>query len=312
MPKRLWPKIKDFLHLSNSETKGAFVLLIIIAAVIIFNLTTPFWIKRTDHPINKDLAEEVTAFKELMESTKEKKAKSENSTQKNKFHTLSAFNPNTVSEDNLLQMGFPSRVARTLINYRNAGGVFITKNDLLKVYGIDNDALDKLYAYILLPEKVPESNITKDDEKPSEIEQTGKSSKASELTVEINSASAEELQKLSGIGPAYSERIVKYRNLLGGFYSTDQLHEVYNLPEETVKSISEFLSVDTSLIEKISLKNLDGEEGLYHPYLTKKQQSDLYLYLKTMKEINSAEELLKNNILDEKTLNKIKPYLGTN
>ncbi len=308
MQKRIWPKITEFLSLSNSETKGAFVLLFIIVVIIIFNLTLPFWIKK-NHSLKQEHKEEVIAFSQLIEASNEKKGVSEKRKEENKFHSLSAFNPNTVSESELLEMGFSARVARTLINYRNAGGEFATKNDLLKVYGIEKNEVELLYGYILLPENESESTLKQNFETPSEIKKVEKISAARKLSIEINSATAEELQKLSGIGPSYSERILKYRDLLGGFYSTNQLYDVYNLPEETVKSISEFLVIDSSLIEKIKLKNPDGKEELYHPYLTKKQQADLYLYLQTMKKINNADELLKNNILDKQTLDKIKPYL---
>jgi len=308
MQKRVWPKITEFLSLSNSETKGAFILLFIIVVIIVFNLTLPLWIKKSNPSLNKELKEDIIAFNQFLEASNGKKDIAEEKKEVNKFHSLSPFNPNTVSEVELLEMGFPARVARTLINYRNAGGKFSTKNDLLKVYGIEKDEVDLLYDYIVLPENISKSTIYKNNETPIEIKED-KLSAEPKLSIEINSATAEELQKLSGIGPSYSKRIVKFRDLLGGFYSTNQLYDVYNLPEETVSSINEFLVIDTSLIEKIKLKNPGGKENLYHPYLTEKQQNDLYLYLQTMKRINHADELLKNNILDKQTLHKISPYL---
>jgi len=308
MQKRVWPKITEFLSLSNSETKGAFILLFIIVVIIVFNLTLPLWIKKSNPSLNKELKEDIIAFNQFLEASNGKKDIAEEKKEVNKFHSLSPFNPNTVSEVELLEMGFPARVARTLINYRNAGGKFATKNDLLKVYGIEKDEVDLLYDYIVLPENISKSTIYKNNETPIEIKED-KLSAEPKLSIEINSATAEELQKLSGIGPSYSKRIVKFRDLLGGFYSTNQLYDVYNLPEETVSSINEFLVIDTSLIEKIKLKNPGGKENLYHPYLTEKQQNDLYLYLQTMKRINHADELLKNNILDKQTLHKISPYL---
>ena len=49
------------------------------------------------------------------------------------------------------------------------------------------------------------------------------------VVVEINTADSAELMRLNGIGASFSRRIVKYRNLLGGFISKEQLLEVYGM-----------------------------------------------------------------------------------
>ncbi|WP_340105882.1 ComEA family DNA-binding protein [Rhodohalobacter sp. 8-1] len=46
------------------------------------------------------------------------------------------------------------------------------------------------------------------------------------IRININKASAKELQQLPGIGPAYSERIVEWRNEHGNFSSVEQLLEI--------------------------------------------------------------------------------------
>lgn len=46
------------------------------------------------------------------------------------------------------------------------------------------------------------------------------------LRININEADAEELQKLPGIGPAYSKRIVEWRNTNGEFTTAEQLLEI--------------------------------------------------------------------------------------
>lgn len=44
--------------------------------------------------------------------------------------------------------------------------------------------------------------------------------------ININKASAEELQKVRGIGPSLAERIISYREANDGFKSTDELKQV--------------------------------------------------------------------------------------
>ena len=50
--------------------------------------------------------------------------------------------------------------------------------------------------------------------------------KSDTVRININNAGSEELQQLPGIGPAYSRRIVEWRNENGEFTSLDQLLEI--------------------------------------------------------------------------------------
>ena len=61
--------------------------------------------------------------------------------------------------------------------------------------------------------------------------------------VNINSASASELQELPGIGPAYSNRIVEWRNENGRFTSIDQLLEIKGIGEKRLASIKPLITL---------------------------------------------------------------------
>lgn len=69
------------------------------------------------------------------------------------------------------------------------------------------------------------------------------SSSGSETTdngkVSINSATVEELQKLSGIGPAKAEAIVKYREEIGVFQSFDDLLQVSGIGEKSLEQMKD-------------------------------------------------------------------------
>ncbi len=61
--------------------------------------------------------------------------------------------------------------------------------------------------------------------------------------LDINQASAAELETLDGIGPVYAERIVEYRDKHGRFDSVDQLAEVNGIGEKTVAVIKDEVDV---------------------------------------------------------------------
>ena len=71
---------------------------------------------------------------------------------------------------------------------------------------------------------------------------------------------------LPGIGSILSSRIIKYRNKLGGFYSPDQLKEVYGLTPETFDEIRDKISVDVSDVKQININDATIDELKQHPY----------------------------------------------
>jgi competence ComEA-like helix-hairpin-helix protein len=128
-------------------------------------------------------------------------------------------------------------------------------------------------------------------------------------TVDINRTDSAELLPLPGIGPVFAGRIIKYRNLLGGFVSVDQLLEVYGMPEETLDMIRDRLSIDTSVIRKIRLDSATFRELLRHPYLNYEQVKALVNYRDFSGGIGSSRKLMDNSILPDSILQRVLPYL---
>ena len=75
--------------------------------------------------------------------------------------------------------------------------------------------------------------------------------------LDVNKCDSALLESLPGIGPVLASRIIKYRNLLGGFAYVTQLREVYGLPEETYGMISGKLFADSSAVRKINVNKAD-------------------------------------------------------
>lgn len=57
-----------------------------------------------------------------------------------------------------------------------------------------------------------------------------------QATVNINTASVEELQSLKGIGKKKAQAIVEYRTSVGNFGSIDQLSDVKGIGSKTVEN----------------------------------------------------------------------------
>ena len=77
--------------------------------------------------------------------------------------------------------------------------------------------------------------------------------------INLNTADSMALMTLRGIGAVYASRIIKYRNLLGGYYDKSQILEVYGITKETY-------SLFCDDIVKIPVNTASFKEILRHPY----------------------------------------------
>ena len=93
--------------------------------------------------------------------------------------------------------------------------------------------------------------------------------------VELNQADTLTLKKIPGIGSTFARRIVGYRELLGGFYTVEQLAEVYGIDEERYNSLYPWFKVDTTRIRPLPVNQLSYKELLRHPYLNSSQVRQL-------------------------------------
>ncbi|NOR75478.1 MAG: hypothetical protein GQ525_10005 [Draconibacterium sp.] len=204
------------------------------------------------------------------------------------------FDPNKADLVKLKEFGFNSFQTKNLLNYRNKGGVLKVPIDLLKIYGVDSQFFQTVKNHI----QIEQPNIAPEYEKSVEI-----------FNVELNSADSAGLVKLHGIGAVYATRIIKYRELLGGYYSKSQLLEVYNFPEETYFNIEESISVDSVLIKKIRINFVEFKDLLRHPYLNKKQVESILDYKAKYGAFESITALQLVNDIDSATYSKIEPYV---
>lgn len=83
--------------------------------------------------------------------------------------------------------------------------------------------------------------------------------------VNINTASAAQLELLPRVGPSIAQRILDYREDNGGFGATEDLMLVRGIGEKTYDGMADYLSVDgeTTLTEKVpsTRKTADAESS---------------------------------------------------
>jgi len=126
--------------------------------------------------------------------------------------------------------------------------------------------------------------------------------------IDLNRADSAQLLPLPGIGPVFAGRIVKYRELLGGYVNVKQLKEVYGMPAETVEKVRSQIIIDSSAIRKIRLDSATFGQLLRHPYLEYDQVKALVDYREFKGCISSLKELQINRILHDTCLSRLAGY----
>ena len=127
--------------------------------------------------------------------------------------------------------------------------------------------------------------------------------------IDMNRADSADLLPLPGIGPVFAGRIIRYRELLGGYTGITQLHEEYGLPAETIERISSRLIFDPLHIRRIKVKEASFSDLLRHPYLDVGDVKALLRYREYRGAFSTLEEIRENGLLADSTLQKISPYL---
>ena len=128
--------------------------------------------------------------------------------------------------------------------------------------------------------------------------------------VELNGADTIELRGLPAIGPWLARKIVEYRERLGGFYSAEQLLEVYRLTPGKLDTIWPYLRVDTTLVRKVDINHIPVEDLFKHPYLSRSQAKGLCAYREKHGPFNSTSDLKKCLLIDDKTFEKMRNYIA--
>lgn len=128
--------------------------------------------------------------------------------------------------------------------------------------------------------------------------------------IELNRCDSADLERLPGIGPVLSARIIKYRNLLGGYASVTQLKEVYGLPDSTYQVIYKRISADSTLVKKISINSAGFGEMNRHPYLERYEVQAILKYRELQSRIEGVSTLTDNKLMTRERALRILPYLN--
>lgn len=131
-----------------------------------------------------------------------------------------------------------------------------------------------------------------------------------DFKIEINSATEEEFDKLKGIGKVFSARIVTFRNKLGGFYSIEQLKDVYGIEDSVFQKFKKNLRIKPIKPKKININDASFEELTANPYFFTTVAKQIIGYRTKVRPFESSEDLKNLYFVKDhpEHYNKMLPY----
>ena len=127
---------------------------------------------------------------------------------------------------------------------------------------------------------------------------------------QINSITHEELISINGIGDFYANQIIKYRDQLGGYYSIEQLLEVWKMTEDIYLKIKDKFVIDKDHVKKMNLNEIALEELAQHPYFRWNLAQVIIKYRTQHGNFQLLEQLKQIKLVDEEKYNKIINYIS--
>jgi competence ComEA-like helix-hairpin-helix protein len=312
----MWKKfISDYLNFTKKERTGIIVLLVLIVFFSFLPFFYAYFIKEK-HPNATAFKKEIATL-QLKEPDSTKNFAQKNfdednypnyyqpsETNKPKFSSeLFYFDPNTATIADWKKLGLRDKNITTIQKYISKGGRFYKPEDIGKIWGLHQDEVQRLLPFVQIKsieDRYPEkSDAAKFFNKP----------KNTFTIIDINNADTAILIALPGIGSKLAQRIINFRDKLGGFYSIQQVAETFGLPDSTFQKIKVRLAVNSTTVKQFNINTATVDELKAHPYIRYNIANAIVQY--RMQHGNFASVAVIKNIMliTDDLFNKLEPYL---
>jgi competence protein ComEA len=313
--------IRDYFTFTRGEQRGLAILLGLLLLTLAFSILAPGFVKDKEYDISEFkaqveafLADTLTETADISSYPKKNTSNfnSEDNAERADF-LASPFNfdPNDLTEDQWQKTGLEGKVIHNILRYKEKGGKFRDKEGFRKIYGMTDSMYSILEPYIDIHEKDNEKKKWDKEEMEREDLPRDTSTYLSDdvAIIELNTADSAQLLQLPGIGPSFATRIIKYRKLLGGYISVEQLMEIKGMDSARFSGIRDHLTVDPSLVKKMDLNSVAFKEMMRHPYFEYYLVKMIFNYKDKLKSFDSVGQLRNIENMYPEIYEKISPYL---
>ncbi len=304
-----------YLHFTKKERNGIICLLLAVTVITVFPAVYPY----LDTEDLQDIPGDVKEGLAVMQSTPVKNYDEYDSISKGREHHPYAsyhkpedgrlpaeffyFDPNSLSASGWQKLGVKEKTVQTIMRYKSKGGRFRKPADIEKIWGIPQKLADRLKPYVqIAEEKKADREFNNSGYQPAKR-------KMATVSVDINESDTSAWILLPGIGPKLSQRIVQFRNRLGGFYSISQVAETYGLPDSVFQKIKPMLTLNTMQVKQININTATRDELKDHPYIRYNLANLIVQYRNQHGPFSDIKGLLNIMAIDKALLDKMSAYL---
>lgn len=208
------------------------------------------------------------------------------------------FSLDTVTEGYLQLIGFSPRRAALVVRYRDMIGGYRTIDEFRECYAVGDSTAEALAPYLHFDTTRSRSTTLHFERKERPT-----------LPINLNRADSATLRAVYGIGPKSIYPIMRYRELLGGYYSAEQLLELEVITEENFEYILQQIFVDSAEIKKININFASPKVLERHPYVSFRALRRIVKHRESKGGWSTVEELVEDKIFSEEEARRIAPYL---
>ncbi len=208
----------------------------------------------------------------------------------------SKFNPNDYTLLDWQALGLSKKQAAVVLKFTKRK--LRSNDDLKRIFVISDELFQLIKDSTIYPNEMPMITDNSNELNSSKL-----------ISVNLNSASPEELMEIKGIGPTYAKLILKKRDELGGFYSSDQLLEVWKMDQERLNTWLPYLKINPNDLKKINLNTVSAEELKTHPYVSWNLANSIVKLRTQIGVYKKIDEVKRSVLMTDDIYNKLKFYL---
>jgi competence protein ComEA len=218
------------------------------------------------------------------------------------------FDPNTASSFDWRRLGLRDKTIGTIQNYLLKGGKFYKAEDIGKIWGLHADEVERLLPYVQIAAKENSYAQSNYPQKTYEAKSYDKP-KYTPAIIDVNNADTAAFIALPGIGSKLAQRIINFRDKLGGFYKAEQVAETFGLPDSTYQKIKGRLSFTNTTVKQININTATVDEMKMHPYIRYAIANAIVQYRKQHDNFTAVADIKKIMLVTNEVYEKVAPYL---
>ena len=289
--------IKSHFKFTMQQRNGIFLLLLLIITLQCVYAFVDF----SSEDITVD-SKELQLFQKEIDSLKRVEIE-------NRKPKIYPFNPNFITDYKGYTLGMTNQEIDRLHQFRDKNQWINSPKQFQQVTKVSDSVFNKIAPYFKFPDWVTNPKPKKQYAKSFNTSKP----KTEAQKIDLNIATAIQLQKVYGIGEAFSERIVKYRTKQNGFVSIIELNEVYGLKPETIEELEKSFSLKTpKTISSVNLNTASKSELVTVRFIDYEIAHNIIEYRTLHEGFKSLDELTKVKDFPVKKIEIIKLYLRLN